>query len=153
MIAVVETRAKEVSSLDGHRRAATSPYYRRRQELLPDRLERVRRAIASRDVGLLGDTLEEEAIDLHLIAMSSRPPVFYWQPGTLEVLAAVRAMRAPGAGLGAWATMDAGANVHVISAEAEAAEVAARLERLPAVRGVIRDRVGDGPRIHSEHLF
>ncbi len=153
VIALVEERPKEVPSLDGHRLAPTSPHFERRLAELPRRLAEVRAAIHGRDLGRLGPVVEEEAIELHLIAMSSRPPVFYWQPGTLEVLAAVRAMRAPGAGLGAWATMDAGANVHVICAEAEAAEVAARLERLPAVRGVIRDRVGDGPRIHSDHLF
>lgn len=153
VIALVEERPKEVPSLDGHRLAPTSPHFERRLAELPRRLAEVRAAIRDRDLGRLGPVVEEEAIELHLIAMSSRPPVFYWQPGTLEVLAAVRAMRAPGIGLGAWATMDAGANVHVICAEAEAAKVAARLERLPAVRGVIRDRVGDGPRLHAEHLF
>ena len=86
-IALVETGAKEVSSRAGHRRAATSPHFARRQELLPGRLETVRRAIARGDLALLGPTLEEEAIELHLIAMSSRPPIFYWRPATLAVLA------------------------------------------------------------------
>lgn len=153
VIALVEERPKEVPSLDGHRLAPTSPHFERRLAELPRRLAEVRAAIRDRDLARLGPVVEEEAIELHLIAMSSRPPVFYWQPGTLEVLAEVRAMRAPGSGLGAWATMDAGANVHVICAEAEAAEVAARLERLPPVRGVIRDRAGDGPRLHREHLL
>lgn len=153
VIALVEERPKEVPSLDGHRLAPTSPHFERRLAELPRRLGEVRAAIRDRDLARLGPVVEEEAIELHLIAMSSRPPVFYWQPGTLEVLAEVRAMRAPGSGLGAWATMDAGANVHVICPQAEAAEVAARLERLPSVRGVIRDRAGDGPRLHREHLL
>ena len=143
MIAVVETRAKEVSSLDGHRRAASSPYYTRRQELLPDRLERVRRALATRDLSLLGDTIQEEAIDLHLIAMSSRPPIFYWHPATVAVLQAVRGLR--GEGVAAYSTMDAGANVHVICEPGAEPAVAARLAELPGVERVIRDRVGSGP--------
>ncbi|HSG40028.1 MAG TPA: diphosphomevalonate decarboxylase, partial [Thermoanaerobaculia bacterium] len=70
VIAVVEIGPKSVPSLDGHRRANTSPYYSTRQELLPDRLDIVRRAIRDRDLDALGPVLEEEAVDLHLIAMS-----------------------------------------------------------------------------------
>ena len=43
-------------------------------------------AIRDRDLRVLGPILEEEAIDLHLIAMSSEPPIFYWSPGTVAVL-------------------------------------------------------------------
>jgi diphosphomevalonate decarboxylase len=147
VVAVVESGAKEVSSLDGHRRAASSPYLGRRLELLPDRLERVRRGLAGRDLDLLGATVEEEALDLHLIAMSSRPPIHYWSPGTVEVLAAVRALRRDG--VEAWSTMDAGPNVHVLcTPEAEEA-VAARLGAIPSVGLVLRDGVGPGPTVEA----
>jgi diphosphomevalonate decarboxylase len=142
-VALVSTVEKKVPSLEGHRLAPTSPHYPRRQEELPHRLAVVRRAIAERDLELLGTTLEEEAIELHLVAMSSRPPVFYWAPATLEVLSAVRELRR--LGVGAWSTMDAGANVHVITTPDDEPAVAARLRSLPGVRGVIRDRVGTGP--------
>jgi len=151
VIAVVEIGPKTVSSLDGHRRATTSPYYSKRLELLPDRLQRVRRAIEERDLELLGSTIEEEAIDLHLIAMSSHPGIFYWSPGTVAVLRAVRELRQEG--LSAWATMDAGANVHVICDADSEDEVGDRLEDLPAVGFVIRDGVGDGPEFDNTHLF
>ena len=99
----------------------------------------------------MGSVLEEESTELHLIAMSSDPPIFYWAPGTLEVLEAVRGLRRDG--VEAFSTMDAGPNVHVICpAEAEAA-VAERLSGLPAVREVIRDRVGPGPVSSEEHLL
>ncbi|HEX2164393.1 MAG TPA: hypothetical protein VHM02_10630, partial [Thermoanaerobaculia bacterium] len=106
LVALVDAGAKEVPSLAGHRRARTSPYFERRLEVLPERLERVRRGLAERDFALLGAAIEEEAIDLHLVAMSSRPPIHYWTPGTVAVLAAVRRLRADG--LPAWSTMDAG---------------------------------------------
>ena len=151
VVAVVEIGAKAVSSLDGHLRAITSPYLGRRLELLPERLEKVRRAIAEASLELLGPVLEEEALDLHLIAMSSRPPIHYWVPGTLAVLRTVREMRQEG--LAAWATMDAGANVHVICDAESEEDVADRLENLPAVGFVIRDSVGSGPETETEHLF
>lgn len=151
VIAVVEIGPKTVSSIEGHRRAYTSPYYTKRLELLPKRLEQVRDAIRNRDLDALGPVLEQEAIDLHLIAMSSEPPIFYWSPGTVAVLRAVRELRQEG--LSAWATMDAGANVHVICDADSEDEVAERLEDLPAVGFVIRDGVGDGPEYDSQHLF
>ncbi|HVT58836.1 MAG TPA: diphosphomevalonate decarboxylase [Thermoanaerobaculia bacterium] len=151
VIAVVELGPKTVSSLDGHRRAATSPYAVQRQELLPERLAKVRRAIARRDLAELGPVLEEEAIDLHLIAMSSHPPIFYWAPGTVAVLRTVRELRQEG--LAAWATLDAGANVHVVCDADSEPDVVERLESVPAVGFVIQDCVGKGPEQDTEHLF
>jgi diphosphomevalonate decarboxylase len=151
VIAVVEIGPKIVSSRDGHLRAPTSPYYAKRQELVPARLEKVRHAIDEADLSLLGPILEEEAVDLHLIAMSSQPPIFYWSPGTVAVLRAVRELRQEG--LQAYATMDAGANVHVICDPDSEDDVAERLEDLPAVGFVIRDGVGDGPEYENQHLF
>ncbi len=151
VVAILDERVKEVSSREGHRRALTSPYFEHRLRLLPERLNRVRQAILDRDFGALAPVVEEEALDLHLIAMSSRPPIFYWQPGTLRVLELIRGMRADGVEV--CATMDAGANVHAIcTADAEEAVVGA-LESVPEVQSVILDRVGEGPESSDEHLL
>ena len=151
VIAVVERGAKKTSSLDGHRRAETSPYYRTRQACLPERLASVRRAIAERDFPGLGEVVEAEAIDLHCVAMTSSPAIFYWRPATLTVLEAVRDMREDG--VAAYSTMDAGANVHVICTPESEGEVAARLGRLDLDLSMIHDGVGSGPVVEPEHLY
>jgi diphosphomevalonate decarboxylase len=151
LVVLVETGPKEVSSLDGHRRAPTSPHFPARLAELPRRLAEVRRALAERDFARLAPVVEEEAIELHLVAMSSRPPVFYWRPATLAVLAAVRALAAER--VPACATLDAGANVHVLTTPEAEPVVAARLAAIPGVQGILHDRVGEGPRFHDEHLF
>ncbi len=151
VVALVESGPKSVSSLDGHVRAPTSPYFATRLGSLPKRLSAVRQAVADRDIERLGPVLEAEAVDLHCVAMTSKPPIFYWKSGTLAVLEAVREMR--GDGLAAYSTMDAGANVHVICLPQSRDAVAERLEALDAVHRTIRDRVGTGPVIEDEHLF
>lgn len=151
LVAVLASEAKTVSSKEGHGRALTSPYFEVRQGLLPERLERVRSALRERDFAAFAPVVEEEAIDLHLIAMSSRPPIFYWRPGTLEVQQLVRQLRAEGAEV--CFTMDAGANVHVICTPESEDRVAAALEDLPEVRTLIRDGVGSGPEAVDEHLL
>lgn len=151
VIVIVAAGEKPVPSLEGHRLAATSPHFATRQLLLPERLAATRRAVAERDLATLGPVLEEEAVELHLIAMSSRPPVFYWKPATLDVLERVRRLRAEG--VPAWATLDAGANVHVICAPNAEAEVVRAVEVVPGVHDVLLDGVGNGPESPTEHLF
>lgn len=151
VVTVVDTTSKEVSSREGHRRAPTSPYFERRLELVPGRLEAVREAVGNRDLARLGPVLEEEAVDLHLVAMSSDPPIFYWSPGTLTVMEAVRGMREDG--MEPYFTVDAGPNVHVICRPEEEPAVAERLGALGPVERVIRDRVGPGPRLDPGHLL
>lgn len=151
VIALIETGPKEVSSLEGHRRAPSSPHFARRLELVPERLATVRRAIRERDLAALGSVLERDAVELHTIAMTSEPSIFYWSPGTLAVLAAVRELR--GDGVEAHATMDAGANVHVLCRPADAAAVGERLGAVPGVHRILGDRVGEGPREEAESLL
>ncbi|MDH3253754.1 MAG: diphosphomevalonate decarboxylase [Acidobacteriota bacterium] len=150
VVAVVSSAPKEVSSREGHRRAPGSQFFARRLERLGEKLRRVRAAIAERDIGDLGSILEEEALELHLIAMSSRPPIFYWTAGTIAVLRSVRRLRE--GGLAAYATIDAGPNVHVICPSDEEVGVAAALRELNEVESVIVDRVGNGPFLTEDHL-
>lgn len=152
VIALVDPGEKAVSSREGHRRAGSSPHYRKRVELVGERLSEVRGALRQRDLARLGPVLERDAVELHLVAMSSRPPVFYWAPGTLRVMEAVRGLRS-GEGAAAYYTIDAGPNVHVVCAPEDEERVVERLRELPPVREILRDRVGSGPRYDEEHLL
>ena len=151
VIAVVDTEAKTVSSREGHRRAPTSPFFDTRLDHLGERLRTVRSALRDRDMARLGEAVERDGIELHLIAMSSAPPIYYWKPATLVVLEAVRELRA--SGVAAYATMDAGANVHVICPAADEAQIANRLDAIPEVHHTIRDGVGGGPTADVPPLF
>src|SRR5262249_14158522 len=83
------------------------------------------RALAARDLGALGPVLEEEALNLHRIAETSTLPVRYGTDGTDAVVRRVRTLR--NEGLNAWFTLDAGPNVHVITAFEDAAAVESAL--------------------------
>ncbi|MER8041599.1 diphosphomevalonate decarboxylase [Streptomyces sp. NPDC094032] len=150
VIAVVDDGPKATSSREGHRRALTSPYFARRLELLPERIRTVERALWDRDFAAFAEAVETEAVDLHLIAMSATPPTFYWQPGTLAVLAAVRALR--DRGVAACATIDAGPNVHVLTVPEHAEEVRRAVAAVPGVRHTIADEAGYGPYLCDDHL-
>jgi diphosphomevalonate decarboxylase len=147
VVAVVDPGAKKVGSAENHRLAATSAFFPTRLAELPARLDEVRAAIAARDLEQLGQAVEADAVSMHVVCMTARPPSFYWNPGTLEVIHAVRAWRADG--LQSYFTIDAGPNVHVICAAADRAEVERRLAALPGVQFTIGNGAGDGARLTS----
>lgn len=145
VVAVVDPGAKKIGSAENHRLATTSAYFPTRLAELPARLEATRTAVARRDLELLGETMEADAVSMHAICMTSRPPSFYWSGGTLEVIHAVRAWRAEG--LQSYYTIDAGPNVHVICAEQDRSEVERRLRELPGVQFTIANGAGAGARL------
>lgn len=145
VVAVVDAGAKKIGSAENHRLAASSAYFPARLAELPARLAAAREAIARRDLELLGETMEADAVSMHVVCMTSRPPSFYWSGATLEIIHAVRGWRAQG--LQSYFTIDAGANVHVICAAADRDEVARRLATLPGVQFTIANEGGAGARV------
>jgi len=79
---------------------------------------------------------------MHAVMMTSRPPLFYWQPASLTIMGLVRAWRQ--AGLEVCYTLDAGPNVHCICTGGSAEEVIRRLRSLPGVLDVRVARAGAG---------
>ena len=152
VIAIVSASAKQVSSSSGHRLAATSPFTAARDQCVGGWLATVRRAIAARDLSLLGPVLELDALAMHGVMMTSTPGLLYWQPGTLDVLHALRRWREED-GLPVYFTIDAGPNVHLICEADAAPAVEQRLRALPAVRRVLTSRPGPGPQLLDKHLF
>jgi len=151
IVAIVEEEPKAPGSTEGMALARTSPHLAARLALIGERLSRARQAILERDLGALGQVSEEEAIELHLIAMSSRPPIFYWRPATLALMHQVLAWRSKG--LAVYFTMDAGPNVHLLCEEEDAGPLIAALEEMPNVRQIMVNSPGLGAHLRPEHLF
>lgn len=122
--------------------AETSPLYRAWLELVPRDLAAAEAALAAGDLEQLGAIAEANALAMHASAIAARPAVIYWQPATLAALAEVRALRA--AGRAAWATIDAGPHVKVLTTADDAAAVTAALRGVPGVTDALVSAAG-GP--------
>jgi diphosphomevalonate decarboxylase len=114
--------------------ALTSPLYRAWIDLVPRDLAVAEAALAAGDLEQLGTVAEANALAMHACAIAARPAVIYWQPATLAALAEVRALRAQG--VAAWATIDGGPHVKVLTTAADAGAIAARLTSVPGVTQV-----------------
>lgn len=145
VIALVALEPKKVGSSEGHAAAHTSPFLGERLSRLPIRYHRVRRELLAKNLRAMGPDVEVEAIELHMLAMTSRPPIFYWTPGTVQVMDAVRRWRAEG--LNVFYTLDAGPNVHILVEAKNADEVAKRVGDLGEVKQVLVSGAGGGAKL------
>jgi diphosphomevalonate decarboxylase len=146
VIVICSRSEKAISSADGHRLAHSSEMYAGRLGAVPERAARVRKAIQERNLTALGEASEEDALSMHAVMMTSRPPLLYWVARTIEIIDAVWGLRRKG--VEAYFTIDAGPNVHVITID----------EHVPSVRdamgplgGVRIDKPGPAARLLQEH--
>jgi diphosphomevalonate decarboxylase len=152
LVAIVSSAEKKVSSEGGHRIAATSPLNLARVDHVKTLLPVVQRAIAGHNLAHLGEAIEWDALAMHAVMQTGKPSLLYWQPGTLEVMQAVRSWRTE-EGLVSYFTIDAGPNVHVICAAEDAPTLQTRLSALPSVNEVLVSRPGPAPFAVTDHLF
>lgn len=142
VIVIIQKEPKTTTSLDGHSLARTSPYQSIRVKDAPERLDICRRAILERDFDHFTEVVEMDSLMMHAVMMTSRPALFYWEPLTLQIIKSVTDWR--NQGLKVCATVDAGANVHLICPSAYAQNIKTLVEFIPGVQSVILSNPG-GP--------
>lgn len=151
IIAVVSTKEKKTSSTLGHENARSSPFFSKRLDNLPDRIAKLKEALQEKNIQKLGELIEKEAIELHMIMMTQDPPLFYWNGNTMEIIKLVRLWREDG--LLIYFTLDAGSNVHLICESKEEKKVLGKLKGLSYIQNVIINSPAIGARITDNHLF
>jgi diphosphomevalonate decarboxylase len=145
VIAIVSQAHKRIGSTEGHSLAPSSHLYQARVVSVADRLTKAKAALLEKDLATLGPLIEEDAISMHAVMMTSRPPIYYWRPGTVHLIRQVQDWRAEG--LEVYFTLDAGPNVHLICQTADQAEVERRLKDIEEVLEVIVSGPGPGARV------
>ena len=129
-------------SSQGHQLADTSPLQKARVADAERRLTICRKALLDKDFSTFAEVVEQDSNLMHSVMMTSSPPLFYWEPGTLELINAVRDWREDGTQV--CFTIDAGPNVHLICPGSEAEAVKRRLTSLVNINSVLKCTPG-GP--------
>ena len=135
IIAVISGKHKTVGSTAGHHSALSSPFQEQRVNTAPERVAKCREAILRRDFMALAEVIELDMVMMHSVMMTQDPPLFYWEPASLQLIKKVREWRAEG--LPCFATLDAGPNVHVICPAEAAEEVRGQIEKADGVREIL----------------
>ncbi|WP_329537897.1 diphosphomevalonate decarboxylase (plasmid) [Streptomyces sp. NBC_01450] len=149
VVAVLDAGPKEVSSRTAMRRTVdTSPLYRPWARSSGEDLTGMRAALLRGDLAAVGEIAERNALGMHATMLAARPAVRYLSPATLTVLDSVLQLRRDG--VAAYATMDAGPNVKVLCARADAQRVAGLVRAAAPGRAVHIAGPGPGARLTGE---
>jgi diphosphomevalonate decarboxylase len=151
VVVVVSREHKAVGSSRGHGLAISSPLHKARVGDVPPLLDACKRALLGRNLGAMGALIEQDAVMMHAVMMTSRPALYYWTPATMAIIQAVQSWRAEG--LPVYYTIDAGPNVHLICEVADAHEVETRARALPGVLDTLVSGPGGSARLVEENLF
>ncbi len=148
-ILIIESGKKQVSSSMGHDLMKTNPYAKLRFDAAEENMRMLCSIVREGDIRQFIDVMENEAMTLHAMMMTSRPGFLLMKANTVEAIYRIREYRHK-SGMNIGFTLDAGANVHVLYPEKEAKEIRKFIDKelaeLCENRWVIHDRMGDGPR-------
>lgn len=125
VVVEVNTGPKPLGSTQAMDRVMrTSPYYDRWVEQTRRDNKRMLQAIATGDFTTIGTIAQQNALDMHALNLTARPGFTYLQSGTLRAMHIVRDLNEEG--VECYYTMDAGANVKVLTRSATTQLVRAR---------------------------
>jgi len=148
-ILIVSDSEKAVSSRAGHALMNGHPYADARIAQSKQNMSWLIAAFRQGDTNRFIELIENEAMSLHALMMSSKPWYSLLHPNTLRILDKVRAFREQ-SGLFICFTLDAGPNVHLLYAQEDKDQVMHFIEKdlleYCIDRKVIHDKIGYGPK-------
>jgi diphosphomevalonate decarboxylase len=112
-IIVVSSKAKSISSSKGHRLMLTNPYADLRYKVAELNFSKLMIALKLGDTDTFVNIVENEALNLHAMFLTSVPGYILASPETLEIIDKIRVFRNKSR-LFLCFTLDAGPNVHLL---------------------------------------
>lgn len=137
---------KPVSSSAGHHMMAFHPYRDARMDQVDRHLMEIKSALQTGDVEKFGQVLEQEALCLHALMLSSSPGYFLVNGNSIKIIDAIRRFREE-TKTPCYFTIDAGPNIHLLYPASEKSAVHAFIDEqlCEFIEGVIHDKMGNGP--------
>tara|TARA_R110002074_G_scaffold85990_7_gene189969 strand:- start:499 stop:1584 length:1086 start_codon:yes stop_codon:yes gene_type:complete len=121
-ILLVDKGVKQVSSTVGHKLMFDHPFAKERFSQAHNNLAKLIDVLISGDLKAFVEIVENEALTLHAMMMTSMPYFILMKPNTLEIINKIWEYRAKNMSNICF-TLDAGANVHVLFPKAEKEQV------------------------------
>ncbi len=148
-ILIVSKKAKSISSSDGHAIMSDHRFKDGRILQANKRLHILLKALKKGDLEKFGRIVEEEALTLHSLMMSSNPSYLLMEPNTLQIIIEIQEFR-KNTNIPVYFSLDAGPNVHVLypdSVETEVKDfIKSKLLKYCKDREYIKDYMGSGPK-------
>ncbi|RLD70611.1 MAG: diphosphomevalonate decarboxylase [Bacteroidetes bacterium] len=147
-VLIVSKQPKKVSSTAGHELMHGHPFAAERFSMAKNNLKELLSALKSGDEDVFIEIVENEALTLHALMMSSNPGFILMHPNTLKVIDKIREFR-ENTGMKICFTLDAGPNIHLLYSDNDQDEmnkfIKNELEEYCEDKFWIADGLGNGP--------
>jgi diphosphomevalonate decarboxylase len=144
-IIIVDAKEKSVSSRAGHALMDNHPFKEARFMRARFNLTRLLEAMKNGDMDTFIEVVEEEALMLHALMMTSTPSYILLKPESLLLIEKIREFR-NSKNIPVCFTIDAGPNIHLLYPAVHKSEVLNWLQSDLDQFKMIHDEVGNGPK-------
>ncbi len=151
ILVITQASQKKISTTEGMDNVRTSSFWTRRLRDMQGKIKAVKRALVEKDFKMLGEIIEAEAVNMHAVMMTQRPPLFYWNGATMEMIHSVQKWREEGVPV--YFTIDAGPNVHLICEAKNQDIIVEKVTSLSSVEQIIINKPVRGAHVIEDHLF
>ncbi len=151
VVAIVSQEKKETSSTDGQKLATTSPFFKTRLNNINKKISQFKESLKTKNFTQFGQIIEEEALELHAIMLTSNPSLIYWQPETIKLMKLVKKWR--NEGLEVYFTVNTGQDIHLIIEEKNTEKLVKKLKGIKEVKNIIVNSPAVGAKLTGKHLF
>jgi len=149
---VISKKQKKTKSRVGMKQSVlTSPIFEQWYTNAEKDAQKMVSLIKEKIFSELGKLAQDNCILMHACAMTTHPSIFYWQPGTLEVIHKVLELQDSGKQI--YFTIDGGPQTKILCLEKNVDEFKKILLELDGVQEIIECKPGYGPQIIKGDLF
>lgn len=148
---IFDNQKKEVSSSQGHLLAPTSPFFKIRLQNIKKKTADLKKAIKQKNFIKFGEIVEQEALEMHAIMLTSKPSLIYWNDKTITMIKKIFWLRKNG--LNIFFTIDAGPNIHIFYLAKDEKKLKEILNNEKIIFNYYLSRVEEGAKITNNHLF
>lgn len=151
VVAIISKNKKETPTTEGQKLAKSSPFFAVRLKKIKEKIKLIKKYMEEKNFTLFGELLEQEALELHSIMLTSNPPLIYWLPATLKIMHAVKRWRQEG--LQVYFTVNTGQDIHLICQKQDVNSVIKKVSSFSEVTKTIINYPSLGARTVETHMF
>lgn len=151
IVAIVSDEKKDVLSSEGQQLVRTSPFMSTRLSHMSEKIIQCKKFIKEKDFKSFGELIENEALELHAIMLTSQPSLIYWLPATVRLMKLVKKWR--NEGLPIYFTVNTGQDIHLICEKKDLTNLEEKLKTVQDIKKTIISYPSHGTVLTEEHLF
>lgn len=150
-VVILSEKEKDVPTSVGQTYTRKNHFFQTRLKHIDEKLSLCKTYIQEKNFPLFGELIEQEALELHAIMMTTTPYLLYLFPETVSLIKIIRKWR--DGGLPVYFTLNTGQNMHLICEKINVKKLVSELKKIKEVKEIIVNYPTIGTRLTDKHLF